>query len=96
MQLGERLKGFVKTVRPDGKLDLTLQPEGYAKVEPNAEKILAKLRSTPNGFLALHDKSDPELIREQLQMSKKTFKKAIGGLYKQQLIELVDGGIRLK
>jgi predicted RNA-binding protein (virulence factor B family) len=96
LQPGERLKGFVKTVRPDGKLDLALQPEGYAKVEPNAEKILAKLRSTANGFLALHDKSDPELIREQLQMSKKTFKKAIGSLYKQQLIELVEEGIRLK
>lgn len=96
LQPGERLKGFIKTVRPDGKLDLTLQPEGYTKVEPNAEKILTKLRSTANGFLALHDKSDPELIREQLQMSKKTFKKAIGSLYKQQLIELVDGGIRLK
>jgi predicted RNA-binding protein (virulence factor B family) len=95
LQPGERLKGFVKTVRPDGKIDLTLQPKGYAKVEPNAEKILTRLRAA-NGFLPLHDKSDPELIREQLQMSKKTFKKAIGSLYKQQMIELAEGGIRLK
>lgn len=95
VQAGERLKGYVKTIRPDGKIDLALQPEGYAKVEPNAEKILNRLRAA-NGFLPLHDKSDPALIREQLQMSKKTFKKAIGSLYKQELIELVEGGIRLK
>ena len=95
LKAGERIKGYVKTIRPDGKIDLVLQPEGYAKVEPNAEIILTKLRAS-NGFLPLHDKSDPDLIREQLQISKKTFKKAIGSLYKQKLIELVDGGIRLK
>lgn len=96
LQPGERLKGYVKTIRPDGKIDLALQPQGYAKVEPNAEKILTQLRASANGFLPLHDKSDPELIRAQLQMSKKTFKKAIGSLYKQKLIDLEAGGIRLK
>ncbi len=96
LQPGERLKGYVKTIRPDGKIDLALQPQGYAKVEPNAEKILTQLRASANGFLPLHDKSDPGLIRAQLQMSKKTFKKAVGSLYKQQLIVLVEGGIRLK
>ncbi|TXB61536.1 CvfB family protein [Phaeodactylibacter luteus] len=92
---GDRLKGYVKKVREDRKIDLSLQPEGYAKVEPNAEQILEALRKA-DGFLPLHDKSDPELIRQQLHMSKKTFKKAIGGLYKQGLIALSDSGIRLK
>lgn len=96
LQPGERLRGYVKTIRPDGKIDLTLQPEGYVKVEPSAEKILSQLRASANGFLPLHDKSDPDLIRAQLQMSKKTFKKAIGSLYKQKLIDLEAGGIRLK
>ena len=95
LHAGDRIKGFVKLVREDGKIDLRLQPEGYAKVEPNAEKILNTLRSA-GGFLPLHDKSDPDMIRDHLQMSKKTFKKAIGGLYKQQLIEIVEGGIKLK
>lgn len=95
LQAGDRLKGFVKNIREDGKIDLRLQQKGYAKVEPNAEKILQRLRQS-GGFLPLHDKSDPDLIRDQLQMSKKTFKKAIGGLYKQQLIALVEGGIKLK
>jgi len=95
LHAGDRLRGFVKNIREDGKIDLRLQQKGYAKVEPNAEKILQRLRQS-GGFLPLHDKSDPDLIRDQLQMSKKTFKKAIGGLYKQQLIELVEGGIELK
>ncbi|NBC09532.1 MAG: GntR family transcriptional regulator, partial [Bacteroidetes bacterium] len=95
LHAGDRLRGYVKNVREDGKIDLRLQQKGYAKVEPNAEKILQRLRQS-GGFLPLHDKSDPDLIRDQLQMSKKTFKKAIGGLYKQQLIELVESGIKLK
>ena len=95
LHAGDRLRGFVKNIREDGKIDLRLQQKGYAKVEPNAEKILQRLRQS-GGFLPLHDKSDPGLIRDQLQMSKKTFKKAIGGLYKQQLVELVEGGIKLK
>lgn len=95
LQAGDRLRGFVKNIREDGKIDLRLQQEGYAKVEPNAEKILQRLRES-DGFLPLHDKSDPDMIRKHLQMSKKTFKKAVGGLYKQQLIEFVEGGIKLR
>lgn len=94
LQAGDRLRGFVKAVREDGKIDLALQPQGYSSVEPNAEKILDKLRAA-GGFLPLHDKSDPDLIRAELQMSKKIFKKAVGSLYKQRLIELSEDGIRL-
>ncbi len=95
LQPGQRLRAYIKKIREDNKLDLRLQPKGYAKVEPNADKILHELREA-GGFLPLHDKSDPDAIREQLHMSKKTFKKAIGGLYKEGQIVLEDHGIRLK
>ncbi|MCB0629577.1 MAG: S1-like domain-containing RNA-binding protein [Saprospiraceae bacterium] len=91
---GFRLKAYVARIREDGKLDISLRPPGYAKVEPNAEKILELLNQN-GGFLGLTDKSDPELIKSQLSMSKKTFKKAIGTLYKKRLIRLEDGGIFL-
>jgi len=95
LQPGQRLRGYIKKIREDNKLDLQLQPQGYAKVEPNADKILQELREA-GGFLPLHDKSNPDAIRERLHMSKKTFKKAIGGLYKQGQIALESNGIRLK
>lgn len=91
---GDRLKGFIKNVREDGKIDVTLQKPGYAKVGPNAEKILAQLKAN-QGYLRLTDKSDPDDITELLEMSKKTYKKAIGALYKQRLIRLEKDGIYL-
>lgn len=91
---GFRIKGFVHQIREDGKLDIRLSAPGFAKVEPNAEKILRHLE-THGGFLNLTDKSDPELIKNRLAMSKKTFKKAVGVLYKQRLIRLEKEGIFL-
>lgn len=91
---GYRLKGFVHQIREDGKLDIRLNAPGFAKVEPNAQKILTYLEKQ-GGFLDLTDKSDPELIKQRLAMSKKTFKKAVGTLYKQRLIRLEPGGIFL-
>ena len=91
---GDHRTGYIKTVREDGKIDVTLQRPGYAKVEPNAGKILAQLKAN-QGYLRLTDKSDPEDIAEILEMSKKTFKKAIGALYKQRLIRLEKDGIYL-
>lgn len=91
---GERLKGFIKNVRPDNKIDVSLQKQGYANVEPNSEKILQKLKGN-DGFLNLTDKSDPVIILARLEMSKKVFKKAIGSLYKQKLIKLEKDGIYL-
>ena len=85
LQMGDRLKGYIKQIRPDNKIDIRLDQEGYAKVEPNAQRILDKLKNA-NGFLPLTDKSDPDVIRQQLGMSKKTFKKAIGALYKHCLL----------
>src|SRR5690606_3912514 len=75
VRLGEKLKGYIKKIRPGNKLDISLQQSGYKNVEPSAEKILDVLRSE-NGFLKLNDKSSPDEITGLLQMSKKTFKKA--------------------
>ncbi|MCB0551171.1 MAG: GntR family transcriptional regulator [Phaeodactylibacter sp.] len=94
VQPGDRCKGYIKTIRPDKKIDLTLQKPGYAQVEPNAENILQLLRKH-EGFLDLHDKSDPEEITARLHMSKKAFKKAIGALYKQRLIRIEEDGVHL-
>lgn len=91
---GEHVTGYVKHVRPDKKVDVMLQKPGYEHVEPAAEKVLQALKIN-NGFLALTDKSDPVVILARLEMSKKTFKKAIGALYKQQLVRLEEDGIYL-
>lgn len=92
--VGTVRKAFVHKIRPDNKLDIRLQKRGYAKVEPNAQKILTLLHEQ-NGFLKLTDKSSPEEIKRTLSMSKKTFKKAIGSLYKQKRITLEPNGIQL-
>jgi len=94
IRTGDRLRGFIKNIRPDGKIDVALQKQGFEAVEPNAEKILDELRAN-RGFLRLNDNSHPEDIKTVLKMSKKTFKKAIGVLYKQKLIEIKDDGIYL-
>ena len=94
IRTGDRMKGFIKTIRPDNKIDVSLQKLGYENIEPNAEKILDELRAS-RGFLKLNDNSDPDDIKTVLKMSKKTFKKAIGALYKEKRIEIKDDGIYL-
>lgn len=91
---GDRLKGYIKQVRPDNKIDVSLEQQGFVRIEPNAQKILEILKKE-KGFLNLTDKSDPELIKRRLSMSKKTFKKAIGTLYKQRLVRLEKDGTYL-
>jgi predicted RNA-binding protein (virulence factor B family) len=95
LSIGDKLKGIVKKVRDDNKLDITLGQIGYRNIEPNAEAIMLELEDSKDGFLTLTDKSSPEAIKEQLQMSKKNFKKAVGTLYKQRLIEIKPDGIYL-
>lgn len=95
ISVGDKLKGIVKKIRPGNKLDISLGEIGYRNIEPNAEKIMQELTDN-NGFLALTDKSSPEKIKDILQMSKKTFKKSLGTLYKQKLVDLKDDGIYLK
>jgi len=94
IRLGDRMTGYIKTIRPDHKIDVSLQKLGYENIEPNAEKILDELRAS-RGFLRLNDNSHPEDIKTVLKMSKKTFKKAIGSLYKDKLIEIKEDGIYL-
>ncbi len=91
---GQRMKGYIKNVRPDGKIDVSFNQLGFEAIEPNAEKILEELRAS-RGFLRLNDNSHPEDIKTVLQMSKKNFKKAIGNLYRQKQIEIKEDGIYL-
>lgn len=95
LHTGERLRAWVRTVRDDDKIDLSLQPLGYRQMIDPAEATILKALHLHNGFLPITDHSTPELIAFELQMSKKTFKKAIGALYKQQRIALLPDGIKL-
>jgi predicted RNA-binding protein (virulence factor B family) len=95
VHIGEHLRAWVKEVRDDEKIDLSLQPMGYRRVIDSAEAVVLRALHLHGGFLPLTDKSDPELITAELQMSKKNFKKAVGALYKQQRIVLEENGIRL-
>lgn len=94
LQVGDKKKGYIKALREDGKIDLRLQKVGFELSDEAQELIMQKLKEN-NGYLALHDGSDPQLISKELNMSKKTFKKAIGGLFKFKLIVIEPNGIRL-
>lgn len=95
LSVGDRLKGIVKRVREDNKLDISLSQIGYKNIEPTANTILKYLQDN-DGFLPLTDKSNPDDIKAELQMSKKAFKKGVGNLYRQRIIDLKDDGIYLK
>lgn len=94
VQPGDVRRGYIGKIREDNKIDVLLQKPGYENIEPNIEKILQALRER-GGFLPLTDKSEPHEIAKLLEMSKKTFKKAIGSLYKQRSIRLEEDGIYL-
>ncbi len=94
IRTGDRMKAYIKKIREDNKIDVVLQTPGYRSIEPNANYVLDELTAA-GGFLPLHDKSDPEVIKNELGMSKKSFKKAIGALYRDKQIVLKDGGIEL-
>jgi predicted RNA-binding protein (virulence factor B family) len=91
---GLRLRAYIKKVREDDKIDLTLHKPGYERIDPIADKILEKIKLN-NGVLRLTDKSHPELIYERLGISKKAFKMAVGALYKAKIITLAPDGIYL-
>ena len=94
LKIGQRVSGFIKRVREDGKIDLSLHAPGFAKIDSLAEKVLSLLQKN-NGYLALSDKSPPEEIYEQLSASKKSYKTTIGTLYKKKLIRIEKDGIYL-
>ena len=91
---GQKLKAYIKKVRDDDKIDLLLEKPGYEKVDTISEKILQELKDN-HGFLAVSDKTSPEMIKAMFGISKKNFKKAVGGLYKRKLIVFDADGIRL-
>ena len=92
---GQKTAAYVKKVREDGLIDFSLQPIGFVDaIEVDKNKVLSQLERE-GGFLPLNDKSDPEDIKYHLQMSKKAFKKAIGALYKERIIEINPEGIDL-
>jgi predicted RNA-binding protein (virulence factor B family) len=91
---GEQIKGYIKKVRDDGKIDLCLDKPGPQKIDSISQLILDKLNEN-TGYLAITDKSSPEIISEMFGVSKKSYKKAIGALYKRKHILLEKNGIKL-
>ena len=87
-------KGYIKVIREDGKIDVSLQSDGFENIDEFKQKILDKLEEN-YGLLYVSDKSSPEEIKDELQMSKKNFKKAIGGLYKDKIIDITEDKIKL-
>ena len=94
LEKGDHIKGYIKEIREDEKIDVSLTPLGYQKVEGIAKTILESLK-VQGGYIAVHDKSEPDVIYSLFRCSKKAFKQAIGALYKQKLILIEPQGIRL-
>jgi len=94
LQTGMQLKAFVKQVREDGKIDLMLQKPGFEKIDDFSDKLLSYIKEN-GGSIQLNDKSPAEDIYDTFEVSKKTFKKAVGDLYKKRLIVIEANGIRL-
>lgn len=94
IKTGDKIKGYINKIREDEKIDLLIEKPGYEKVDSIAQKILDELKSN-RGFIAVSDKTSPEMIQAMFGISKKNFKKAIGNLYKKRIIEFVSDGIQL-
>ncbi len=93
-EVGDTIEARVSKVKDDGKLDLSLRDRSYVQMDEDSKVILAKLKEQ-SGFLPLNDNSSPDEIKKQLHMSKSGFKRAIGRLYKEGIIEIKDNGIKL-
>jgi predicted RNA-binding protein (virulence factor B family) len=94
LRIGDQMKGFIKKIREDEKIDLSLSKASFEQSKDLTSIIIAKLKEN-GGFLRVTDKSNPDVIYQLFGESKKTFKKAVGHLYKQRLIEIEEEGIRL-
>jgi uncharacterized protein len=94
LERGMKIKGFIKKVREDEKIDLCLMKPGYGKINDISNRILAHLEQN-NGFMTVTDKSSPEIIYHMFQISKKAYKIAIGNLYRKKNISIEETGIRL-
>jgi predicted RNA-binding protein (virulence factor B family) len=94
VSVGDKISGYISRIREDGKIDLTLKSPGYQSVTGSGARILEALKKR-GGFIPCHDKSSPDEIRHIFSMSKKEFKKAIGGLYKAGSIQITPKGIQI-
>lgn len=95
LTIGDQLRGFIGRERFDGKIDLTVHEAGYQRIEPLADRIHQLLKRSADGFLPYHDKSPPAEIQREFGVSKKAFKQAIGGLFRERKIRIEADGIRL-
>lgn len=95
VSMGEQIHARISRVLEDGKLELSLREPGYLQLAPDCDVIYSKLKESKDGFLPYHDKSDSEEIKSVFNMSKNSFKRAIGHLMKDHLIEILDDGIKL-
>lgn len=95
LAIGQRLRGFIGKARWDGKIDLTLHESGYERIEPLSDVIHRRLQAAGDGFLPFHDKSPAADILKEFGVSKRAFKQAIGGLYRDRKITIEADGIRL-
>jgi predicted RNA-binding protein (virulence factor B family) len=94
LEYGEKLKGFIKKIREENKIDVAIGEKGYSRVSPETERLLQLLREN-DGYLPYNDKSSPEEIYRFFGISKKTFKMSLGALYKERKIELTKTGVKL-
>ena len=95
LKVGDKRTGYIKKIRPDGLIDAALNRQGFRESTEDARSVLLKALEEAGGFLPLYDKSTPEEIKDALKMSKKIFKKTVGGLYREKIIEMEEKGIRL-
>jgi predicted RNA-binding protein (virulence factor B family) len=95
LKIGQEIEGFIKKVRDDKKIDLCLREPGHKAIDAVSRKIMDQLKQQ-GGFMAVTDKTRPKVITDLFGISKKTFKKAIGNLYKKRLITLEENGIQLR
>jgi predicted RNA-binding protein (virulence factor B family) len=95
IKIGDQAKGYVKQVREDGRIDLLLEPMGYRNVIDSTSQLIIDALKKNNGFISLTDKSSPDAIKDQLGLSKKAFKKALGNLYKKKMVSLEKDGTKL-
>ncbi len=94
INIGDNLQGYIKTIRDDGKIDVTIRKNGLEEINACKARLFKALKDS-KGFLPLNDNSPPETIQSALEMSKKSFKKAAGMLYKEGKIQIFDNGIKL-
>jgi len=94
LMLGDFTTGYIRNIRPDYKIDVSLRKIGLENLEEGTDRIIQELKLN-GGYLSLHDKSDPEDIQLALQMSKKNFKRSVGILFKRKVVAIEEDGIRL-